>query len=65
MNRLYQQNQLTRDDFVRRRAEILAKIAPDQMSPKKALVLLNTLLDQQLISPNEFAGKRELMLDSL
>ncbi|MDJ0896604.1 MAG: SHOCT domain-containing protein [Alphaproteobacteria bacterium] len=65
VNRLYQQNQLTRDDFVRRRAEILAKIAPDQMSPKKALVLLNTLLDQQLISPNEFAGKRELMLDSL
>ncbi len=65
VNRLFQQNQLSRDDFVRRRAEILAKIAPDQMSPKKALVLLNTLLDQQLISPNEFAGKRELMLDSL
>ncbi len=64
-NRLFRDRRVTQDEFVQRRARALAKIAPGEMQPKDALVLLNQLLDAQLISPSEHRAKRSLMLSAL
>ena len=64
-NRLFRDKRVTQDEFIQRRARALAKIAPGEMQPKDALVLLNQLLDAQLISPSEHRAKRSLMLSAL
>jgi hypothetical protein len=64
-NRLFRERRVTQDEFVQRRARILAKITPGEMQPKDALVLLNQLLEAQLISPSEHKAKRGVMLSAL
>ena len=65
VNRKFRRNQLTPEAFVKARADVLARINPDDMDPKQGLVLLNQLLEQKLISQTEYGRKRQLMIDSI
>lgn len=64
-NRQFVQKQISPEDFIARRAAILAKIDPALMPPKDGLVLLNLLLEKALISRLEYDRKRDSMLAAL
>jgi hypothetical protein len=64
-NRQFVQKQISPEDFIARRAAILAKIDPALMPPKDGLVLLNLLLEKALISRLEYDRKRDTMLAAL
>ena len=64
-NRRFRQKQLSPEDFVALRAVILRRISPSEMDPKRALVLLDDLLEKRLISQIEYNRKRQAMIAAL
>ncbi len=64
-NRRFRQNQLSPEEFVTVRAEILKRISPSEMDPKRALILLDDLLKKRLISKIEHSRKRQAMIAAL
>lgn len=65
VNTKFRRNELTPEAFVKARAKVLERINPNDMDPKKGLILLNQLLEQKLISQTEYGRKRQLMIDSI
>jgi len=64
-NRRFRQNQLSPEEFIALRAEILRRISPSEMDPKRALVLLQDLIKKRLISQIEYNRKRQAMIAAL
>jgi len=64
-NSLFRLAKITPEQFVAMRAQILAKVNPENTPGKDGLALLNQLLEKKLISLIEFNRKREEILAAL